>query len=123
MVRDVTPCVVRGGALPTWLMVHDVTPASCVQENERTKDLVIEQRFHRTIIGQKGERIREIRDKFPEVQFSTGVCASARTGGLVGIGSTRLSEFLPASGLGLSMISSRLSSTFQTQHKKVILSN
>ncbi|KAG8508285.1 Vigilin [Galemys pyrenaicus] len=36
-------------------------------ENERTKDLVIEQRFHRTIIGQKGERIREIRDKFPEV--------------------------------------------------------
>lgn len=37
------------------------------QENERTKDLIIEQRFHRTIIGQKGERIREIRDKFPEV--------------------------------------------------------
>uniref|UniRef100_A0A8D0Q6L9 Vigilin n=1 Tax=Sus scrofa TaxID=9823 RepID=A0A8D0Q6L9_PIG len=36
-------------------------------ENERTKDLIIEQRFHRTIIGQKGERIREIRDKFPEV--------------------------------------------------------
>ncbi|OWK04677.1 hypothetical protein Celaphus_00002851 [Cervus elaphus hippelaphus] len=35
-------------------------------ENERTKDLIIEQRFHRTIIGQKGERIREIRDKFPE---------------------------------------------------------
>uniref|UniRef100_A0A6I8P600 Vigilin n=1 Tax=Ornithorhynchus anatinus TaxID=9258 RepID=A0A6I8P600_ORNAN len=36
-------------------------------ENERTKDLIIEQKFHRTIIGQKGERIREIRDKFPEV--------------------------------------------------------
>lgn len=37
------------------------------QENERTKDLIIEQKFHRTIIGQKGERIKEVRDKFPEV--------------------------------------------------------
>lgn len=36
-------------------------------ENERTKDLIIEQKYHRTIIGQKGERVREIRDKFPEV--------------------------------------------------------
>lgn len=40
------------------------------QENERTKDLIIEQKFHRTIIGQKGERIREIREKFPEVRLS-----------------------------------------------------
>ncbi|XP_056270396.1 high density lipoprotein binding protein a isoform X1 [Pseudoliparis swirei] len=36
-------------------------------ENERTKDLIIEQRFHRAIIGQKGENIKEVRDKFPEV--------------------------------------------------------
>ncbi|KAM9424720.1 LOW QUALITY PROTEIN: vigilin [Pholidichthys leucotaenia] len=36
-------------------------------ENERTKDLIVEQKFHRTIIGQKGEKIKEIRDKFPEV--------------------------------------------------------
>ncbi|XP_077147127.1 vigilin [Ranitomeya variabilis] len=36
-------------------------------ENERTKDLIIDQKFHRTIIGQKGERIREIREKFPDV--------------------------------------------------------
>ncbi|XP_065122761.2 high density lipoprotein binding protein a isoform X2 [Paramisgurnus dabryanus] len=36
-------------------------------ENERTKDMIIEQRFHRAIIGQKGERIKEVRDKFPEV--------------------------------------------------------
>lgn len=41
------------------------------QENERTKDLIIEQKFHRTIIGQKGERIREIREKFPEVKLSS----------------------------------------------------
>ncbi|KAM6963330.1 high density lipoprotein binding protein a isoform 2-T2 [Aplochiton taeniatus] len=36
-------------------------------ENERTKDLIIEHRFHRAIIGQKGENIKEVRDKFPEV--------------------------------------------------------
>ncbi|XP_041066757.1 high density lipoprotein binding protein a isoform X2 [Carcharodon carcharias] len=36
-------------------------------ENERSKDLIIEHRFHRTIIGQKGEKVKEIRDKFPEV--------------------------------------------------------
>ncbi|XP_061833456.1 high density lipoprotein binding protein a isoform X1 [Nerophis lumbriciformis] len=36
-------------------------------ENERTKDLIIEQRLHRAIIGQKGENIKEVRDKFPEV--------------------------------------------------------
>uniref|UniRef100_A0A8C8MLN1 Vigilin n=1 Tax=Oncorhynchus tshawytscha TaxID=74940 RepID=A0A8C8MLN1_ONCTS len=36
-------------------------------ENERTKDLIIEQRFHRAIIGQKGEKIKDVRDKFPEV--------------------------------------------------------
>ncbi|KAM9384852.1 high density lipoprotein binding protein a isoform 2-T2 [Pholidichthys leucotaenia] len=36
-------------------------------ENERTKDLIIEQRFHRAIIGQKGEKIKEVRDKFPDV--------------------------------------------------------
>ncbi|XP_043926730.1 vigilin [Protopterus annectens] len=36
-------------------------------ENERTKDMIIDHKFHRTIIGQKGEKIKEIRDKFPEV--------------------------------------------------------
>lgn len=41
-----------------------------LQENEKTKDVLIEQRFHRTIIGAKGEKIREIRDKYPEVQIS-----------------------------------------------------
>ena len=41
-----------------------------LQENEKTKDVLIEQRFHRTIIGTKGEKIREVRDKYPEVQIS-----------------------------------------------------
>lgn len=46
----------------------------CPQENERTKDLIIEQKFHRTIIGQKGEKIKEVRDKFPEVLQTRPVC-------------------------------------------------
>lgn len=41
------------------------------QENERTKDLIVDQKFHRTIIGQKGEKIKEVRDKFPEVFLSS----------------------------------------------------
>ncbi|GBM34136.1 Vigilin [Araneus ventricosus] len=39
-------------------------------ENEINKDLVIEQRFHRNIIGAKGEKIREIRDKFNQVNIT-----------------------------------------------------
>lgn len=37
------------------------------QENERSQDVRIEHRFHKNIIGQKGENIRGIRDRFPEV--------------------------------------------------------
>lgn len=48
-----------------------------IQENERTKDLIIEQRFHRAIIGQKGEKIKEVRDKFPEVSWKPLVVLSA----------------------------------------------
>lgn len=39
-------------------------------ENEVTKDLLIEQRFHRNIIGAKGEKIREIREKFNQVNIT-----------------------------------------------------
>ena len=67
----VTGDAVTGSILQ--IMVH--LGFSCVtclffQENERTKDLIIEQRFHRAIIGQKGENIKEVRDKFPEVSLS-----------------------------------------------------
>ena len=30
---------------------------------------MIEHRFHRNIIGQKGENIKSIRERFPEVRF------------------------------------------------------
>ncbi|XP_071109075.1 vigilin-like [Haliotis cracherodii] len=39
-------------------------------ENEKTKDIIIEQRFHKSIIGAKGEKIREIRDRFNQVQIT-----------------------------------------------------
>lgn len=39
-------------------------------ENEKEKDVIIEQRLYRKIIGQKGEKIREIREKFNQVQIT-----------------------------------------------------
>ncbi|XP_077866398.1 vigilin-like, partial [Saccoglossus kowalevskii] len=39
-------------------------------ENEKTKDIVIEQRFHRTMIGTQGNNIRDIRDKFNQVSIT-----------------------------------------------------
>jgi len=39
-------------------------------ENERSKDILIEHRFHKNIIGQKGDRVKEIRERFPEVNIS-----------------------------------------------------
>jgi len=39
-------------------------------QNEKEKDLVIENRFHRQLIGPKGENIQKIRDDFAAVQIS-----------------------------------------------------
>merc|ERR1719211_928637 len=39
-------------------------------QNEREKDLIIEARFHRQLIGPKGENIQKIRDDFAAVQIS-----------------------------------------------------
>lgn len=39
-------------------------------ENERKKDIKIEHRFHRQIIGAQGQHIRELRDRFQGVQIS-----------------------------------------------------
>jgi len=41
-----------------------------LQENERSKDVIIEHRFHKQIIGTKGEKIREIRDRFNGIQVA-----------------------------------------------------
>ncbi|XP_077998393.1 vigilin-like [Glandiceps talaboti] len=39
-------------------------------ENERSRDILIEQRFHRTIIGAKGENIKDIRERFNQVNIT-----------------------------------------------------
>lgn len=39
-------------------------------ENEKEKDVIIDHRYYRSIIGSKGERIREIREKFNQVQIT-----------------------------------------------------
>ncbi|KAH3827192.1 hypothetical protein DPMN_129122, partial [Dreissena polymorpha] len=39
-------------------------------ENEKTRDILIEQRFHRMLIGAKGEGIKTVRDKFNQVQIT-----------------------------------------------------
>jgi polyribonucleotide nucleotidyltransferase len=39
-------------------------------ENEKEKDVIIENRFHRQIIGPKGENVQRIRDEFAAVQIS-----------------------------------------------------
>ncbi len=40
-------------------------------ENEREKDILIDHRFHKNIIGAKGEKIREIRDMFHQVWINS----------------------------------------------------
>lgn len=58
---------IEGDPKGVQLARRELTEMVQRMENERTKDLIVEQKFHRTIIGQKGEKIKEVRDKFPEV--------------------------------------------------------
>uniref|UniRef100_A0A5S6Q752 K Homology domain-containing protein n=1 Tax=Trichuris muris TaxID=70415 RepID=A0A5S6Q752_TRIMR len=37
------------------------------KENEKVRDILIENRFHRMLIGVKGEQVRELRQRFPDV--------------------------------------------------------
>lgn len=39
-------------------------------ENEKEKDVIIEQRHYKSIIGTKGDKIKEIREKFNQVQIN-----------------------------------------------------
>lgn len=38
-------------------------------ENEKDKDVIIDHRYFKSLIGTKGEKIRELRDKFSQVQI------------------------------------------------------
>lgn len=50
--------------------------AAFVQENEKSRDIIIEQRLHKLIIGTKGENIGKIRDAHPNVVSFSGVSSS-----------------------------------------------
>lgn len=51
-----------------WLRYDDLF---CIvyQENEKSRDIIIEHRLHRIIIGTQGKSIREIRELFPSVNI------------------------------------------------------
>ena len=38
-------------------------------DNEKTKDVIIDRRMHRSIIGYRGETIRELKEKYAQVTF------------------------------------------------------
>lgn len=41
-----------------------------MKDNEKSRDILIDQRFHMSIIGKQGAKIKEIREKFNQVQIS-----------------------------------------------------
>jgi rRNA processing protein Krr1/Pno1 len=50
--------------------VKEITELASRIENERSKDIIIEQRFHRQIIGQGGSAVADLRAKFPGVSLT-----------------------------------------------------
>jgi hypothetical protein len=40
------------------------------KDNEKSRDVMIDQRYHKALIGQQGAKIKEIRDQFSNVQIS-----------------------------------------------------
>jgi len=63
--------VVAANALVLVLLAAATVVIGCfvLQENEMSRNLVLEQRLHRLIIGSQGSRIREIREQFPAVSI------------------------------------------------------
>lgn len=48
-------------------------------ENEKSRDIIIEQRFHKLIIGQKGGEIQKLRQQYPTVVFTLPEVRDQRT--------------------------------------------
>ena len=57
--------------LPT-ILTRCFTDVNCFisKENERSRDIIIESKFHRSLIGPKGEGMQDIRKKFPDARIS-----------------------------------------------------
>ncbi|EJD75804.1 KH domain-containing protein [Loa loa] len=50
--------------------IEEITEIVKRIENEKTRDILIEQRFHKQLIGAKGETVQKLREQFPSVIFS-----------------------------------------------------
>lgn len=51
-------------------MIQELVEMVKKLENEKEKDVIIDHRYYRNIIGNKGDNIKEIRDKFNQVQIT-----------------------------------------------------
>ncbi|XP_017771601.1 PREDICTED: vigilin [Nicrophorus vespilloides] len=58
---------VREGVEKAQLELEELV---CKLENEKERDVIIDQRHYRSIIGTRGENIKEIRERFNQVQIS-----------------------------------------------------
>ena len=59
-------------SVPTWQASIFLGSNLCMfpfQENEKTRDIMIDHKYHRNIIGAGGENINEIRELFSDVQI------------------------------------------------------
>uniref|UniRef100_A0A915Q0U1 K Homology domain-containing protein n=1 Tax=Setaria digitata TaxID=48799 RepID=A0A915Q0U1_9BILA len=50
--------------------IEEITEIVKRIENEKTRDILIEQRFHKQLIGAKGEAVQRLREQFPSVIFT-----------------------------------------------------
>ena len=58
-----------GNKIPL-LQMQELEEMVSKMKNEKEKDLIVENRFHKQLIGPKGENIQKIRDEFSSVQIS-----------------------------------------------------
>ncbi|CAG0913810.1 unnamed protein product [Notodromas monacha] len=61
---------IEGGPVEVEKACKEITDMVEKMEKEKEKDIIIDHRFHGTIIGAKGDKIREIREKFPDVNIT-----------------------------------------------------
>ncbi|CAJ0581839.1 unnamed protein product, partial [Mesorhabditis spiculigera] len=62
--------IVEGKKAGVQKAVSEIRQIVSKIENEKSRDIIIEQRFHKLIIGQKGGEIQKLRNTYPSVVFS-----------------------------------------------------
>ncbi|GAB6018560.1 hypothetical protein CHUAL_000255 [Chamberlinius hualienensis] len=61
---------IEGGRAEVAKVKQEIVEMAKKMENEITKTIVIDQAYHRAIIGARGENIRDIRDRFNQVNIT-----------------------------------------------------